>query len=170
MRKKSRLIAGTLGGLLLVGATAGATYAVQAESGVTSSTSDALVTTTASTNLSASGGVSTVVESMKVPKGTWVLHADNTVVNFANSDYTRCALVSGTTSLNAHATMVGGSGGAGSVVLATLSETASVTLTSGTIISVQCSHDSTNGATPYVDTGAVLWAHRGTSVVATTTP
>ncbi len=111
---------------------------------------------------------------MKLTKGTWVLHADNTVVNFGDSDYTRCALISGTTSLNAHATMVGNPGGPGSqgpgTILATLSETASVTLTSGTVISVQCSHDTSNGSTPYVDTGAVLWAHRGTSVVATTTP
>ena len=147
------------------------TYAAQAGSAVNASTSDALVTTSASTNLSI---VNTVVESMKLPKGTWVLHADSTVVNFGPSDYARCTLFSGDGAVNAHATMVGNQGQTGSqgpgIILGDLSETGSVTLTSGTVISLACSHDNGNGSTPYIDAGSVLWAHRGTSVVSTTTP
>ena len=171
MKRKLGLIAGALGGLCLVGATAGITYAAQTESAVNASTSDALITTSASTNVSI---VPTMVESMKLPKGTWVLHADSTVVNFGPSDFARCTIFSGGGAVNAHATMVGIQGETGSqgpgTILADLSETGSVTLTSGTVIALECSHDDGNGSTPYIDTGSVLWAHRGTSVVSTSTP
>ena len=54
--------------------------------------------------------------------------------------------------------------------MATMSETGSVTLASGTVVSVQCEHDDTNGSVPYIDGDAVRWAHRATSLVQLTTP
>ena len=174
MQRSARLIAASLGGLILAGASTGIAFAMERASSVTSTTSDAVIKTTASTNLSSFGGVQTVVESLKLPKGSWVLHADNTIVNYGPSDYARCTLFSGATNSTAHAAMVGdgaqsGNQGPGTTV-ATLSETDSVTLTSGTVVSVQCEHDISNGAVPYVDGDATLWAHRATSLVQQTTP
>jgi hypothetical protein len=131
--------------------------------------------TTANTNLSTAGGVYSVVESLPLPAGKWVVHADNTMVNFGPSDYTRCQLFSGATGLpGGHAAMVGdpqlfGSQGPGAYV-ATVSETDGVVLTAPGTVSLECGHDNPNGSTPYIDAGAVLWAHHAASLAQLSTP
>jgi hypothetical protein len=174
VQRSARLIAAALGGLILAGATTGIAVAVETSSSVNSSTSDAVVKTTAGTNLSATGRQFTVIESFKLPKGSWVLHADQTTVNFGPSDYVRCVIANGATSLDGHSSLVGDgtqsdNNGPGTFA-STMSETGSVTLTSGSEISVQCEHDHSNGSVPSVDPDAALWAHRATGLVQLTTP
>ena len=152
--------------LFAVGTATGIAYA--ASSGITSTTSDALIRTTSNTNLNATPSVQTTIEALTLPAGKWVVHADNTMVNFGAADIARCTLFSGATLLDAHASDVGSSTGVSEV--ATASETGSVILTANTKVSVQCEHDTSNGSSTYVDADAVLWAHRATSIVQLTTP
>ena len=171
MKLPSRLAVAAMGALALAGAATGIAYAATS---IGSRTSDALIKTTSSTNLSSTGGVYTVIETLTLPPGKWVLQADNTMVNFGPSDYTRCVLFSGSTGLNGHASMVGDPNASGAqgpgVYVATLSETSSVKLSATTKVGVQCGHDNTNGSTPYIDSDATLWAHRAKSLVQLTTP
>jgi len=39
-----------------------------------------------------------------------------------------------------------------------------------TTVTITCSHQDTNGATPYVNSNADLWAHRSSSLVITQLP
>jgi hypothetical protein len=82
--------------LIAVGTATGVAYA--ASSGITSTTSDALIRTTSNNNLNAAAGVQTTIEALTLPAGKWVVHADNTMVNFGAADIARCTLFSGATS------------------------------------------------------------------------
>jgi hypothetical protein len=172
MKKHFRLAVAAVGALATVGLTAGIAYASGA---ISSTTTDATIMTTANTNLSPVGGLNTVIESLTLPAGKWIVHADNTMVNFGPSDYTRCGLFRGTTALpGGHASMVGdpnafGAQGPG-VYVATVSETNGIVLSVPTKVSLGCGHDTSNGSTPYIDAGATMWAHRATSLVQLTTP
>jgi hypothetical protein len=153
---------------LVVGSgVAGAVVATSAH-GVRPTTTDLLVRTTESTPLSATGGVQTVVEHVVLPPGRWVLYGDDSLVNFAASDYTRCTLFEGSTALSGHATMVGDPTAAGALgpaaFVATLSVVDAVSLRTPTEVSVDCEHDHTDGAAPYVDADATLWAHRSSGL------
>ena len=132
----------------------------------TASTTDTIVTTTLNEGLSATGGVPTTIATLNLPPGAYVLHASGDVVNFGPSDYTRCQIVVGSTQAATVATLVGNPAKPGALEPAgDLSGFALVggavnTTTSPVQAILRCSHDHTNGATPYVDSGASLWAHK----------
>jgi len=126
-------------------------------------------------NISTTGGVETPIMSRTLPAGHWVLHADQTMANFGPSDPGGCSI--GDTSnhnLNTHRTIVGDPNLAGargpSAFAAVLSETAAVSLRASTKITVFCEHDDSNGATPFIDPNADLWAHRSGKLVITQLP
>jgi hypothetical protein len=126
-------------------------------------------------NLSTTGGVSTPIMTLKLAAGKWVLHADQTMVNFGPSDYAGCEIGDTANSdLNAHNNIVGdpnatGAQGPASFV-DTLSETAAVSLSAPTTVTITCGHNNTNGATPYINSNADLWAHRSSNLVITQLP
>ena len=51
-----------------------------------------------------------------------------------------------------------------------MSETAAVSLSAPTKVTVFCEHDISNGASPYNDPNADLWAHRSGNLVITQLP
>jgi hypothetical protein len=125
--------------------------------------------------ISTSGGVETPIMTLQLPAGHWVLHADQTMVNFGPSDYGGCSIAdTANTNLNTHRTIVGdphATAAAGAASLVTVvSETAAVSLTAPTTVTILCEHDSNNGATPYIDANADLWAHRSTNLAITQLP
>jgi hypothetical protein len=125
--------------------------------------------------IGASGGVRTLIMSRELPAGNWVLHADQTIVNFGPSDYASCSIAdTSNINLNTHRTLVGNPGVAGArgpaSYVTQLSETAAVSLSRPTTAMVTCSHDVSNGATPYIDANADLWAHRSARLVVTQLP
>jgi hypothetical protein len=164
-----------------------ATVGASAPAWATTATSQAATATAATTvqdyweqtshniTMSATGGAETPIMTLALPAGHWVLHADQTMVNFGPSDYAGCSI--GDTSnnnLNTHRTMVGdpnASGGQGPASYVTvLSETAAVSLSAPTTVTIYCEHDTSNGAIPYIDSAADLWAHRSSSLVITQLP
>jgi hypothetical protein len=120
-------------------------------------------------HVSTSGGAETPIMTLALPAGKWILHADQTIVNFGASDFAGCSLADGSNSnLNTHRTIVGdpnASGASGaSAVATTLSETAAVSLSTPTRVTVLCEHDTSSGASTYIDANADLWAHRTSSL------
>lgn len=129
-------------------------------------TTDALVESPANMNLSTTGKKSVVVDQMSLPAGSWVLSSEATVVNFGPSDYVRCEVYAGGHQIASGATMVGNgalTGGRGpGAYLAGRGLLGSVTSNGPFIAVLYCSHDNSTPSgqpAPYVDAGAVLWAH-----------
>jgi hypothetical protein len=148
-----------------------AAYATVTTSVVSSTASDAVRKSTANINLSTVGGAPTTIVSMTLPAGSWVLSSTESAVNFGPSDYLRCNIMRGGTSLVGNTTMVGdnslpGAMGPGAYV-ATLASIGRFTSARQTTVSLSCNHDtdtpSPNGP-PYIDAGATLWAHRATKL------
>jgi hypothetical protein len=175
-------IAAGVGILMLAGTAAGVLFGTgiafgDSSNAITSTTTDVAINTTGNTPLGSTGGAYTSIESFSLPKGKWVLHSDATMINFGPSEFVRCGIFAGATDLGTHAAMVGdpsqldnqGAGALGQ----TVSGTSAVTLTAAsTTISLQCEHDTQNGASeqPYIDANANLWAHKATSLVILSTP
>ncbi len=149
---------------------AGAAYAatVNASGAIGSSTSDIVVSTSGSNTLSQTGGATTTIASVTLPPGSWVLTLHASLVNFGPSDYTRCSLYKNSTNIGGATATVGNPAGSGSMgaaaYVSTVSFATALRSSSSAGISVRCSHDSTNGSTPYVDAGASLVAHKSTSL------
>jgi len=168
-------IAATLGASAPAWATAASGQAVTARAATATTVQDYWEQTNHNINLSATGGVSTPIMTLKLPAGKWVLHADQTMVNFGPSDYAGCEIGDTANSdLNAHNNIVGdpnatGAQGPASFV-DTLSETAAVSLSAPTTVTITCGHNDTNGATPYINSNADLWAHRSSNLVITQLP
>jgi hypothetical protein len=171
--RMSRILAVTA-----VAAAAGASWAGIANAAPkasSASVTDYWEQTTSTVSLSSTGGTETPIMTLSLPKGNWVLHADQTMVNFGPSDYAGCSIGdTANDNLNTHRTMVGNpaaSGAQGPAALVTvLSETAAVSLTAKTTVTITCEHDTSNGATPYIDANADLWAHRSSNLVITQLP
>src|SRR5215470_12707023 len=74
-------------------APAGATTARTAPAKATTATtvSDYWEQTHHNVPISTSGGVETPIMALRLPAGHWVLHADQTMVNFGPSDYGGCS-------------------------------------------------------------------------------
>jgi hypothetical protein len=126
-------------------------------------------------NISTTGGVETPIMTLNLPAGKWVLHADQTMVNWGPSDYGGCSIGDSTNSnLNTHRTIVGDPNATGAMgpapFLTVVSETAAVSLKAPTTVTVLCEHDNSNGATPSIDSNADLWAHRSSNLVITQLP
>jgi hypothetical protein len=129
------------------------------------------------TSLPATGGQWQAILDLRLPAGDWVLQADETIVNVGPPDFARCMIAedtptpqdpSGRVSLDQQSTVVGNAGQA--VTAAALSETAAVPLKASTTVTLFCDHRSTLPAAnlPYVDPGAVLWAHPAAGLRPTT--
>jgi hypothetical protein len=150
---------------------AGTAYA--ASTSVTASSTDNVVTRSSGTTLSTTGGTLTPVITVALPSSTngthYVLAAQGDLVNFGPSDFTRCILVVNGSQVAGVSTMVGdptASGARGpSAILSPFSLTGGANVpAAGATAVLKCSHDVSNGATPYVDAGASLSAHRTTSL------
>lgn len=129
------------------------------------------------TSLPSAGGQWRAILNLALPAGDWVLQADETIVNIGPPDYARCMIAEDTTtppdplssiSLDQQSTVVGNSGQA--VTAAALSETAAVPLHGAATVTLFCDHSQTlpAGNLPYIDPGAVLWAHPAAGVRPTT--
>ena len=165
-----RLIVGAMTAAAILG---GSTYAIAS---ATASATDTVVTLTSNTNLSPDGGVTTTILSLTLPGSStlathYVLSGYGDLVNFAASDYTRCNIVVNGNQVAAVSTIVGdpsASGGQGpSGLLSPFGLTGGVTVPAGTTSEnavLQCWHDSTLGAMPYVDANASFVAHRTSSL------
>jgi len=152
--------------------TAGAAYAATAGT-PTATKTDTIVTTTGIKSLSAEGGTRTTIIRINLPRGAYVLDASGDLVNFGPSDYTRCQISVAGTQVAAVSTLVGDPAASDAQGAAAL--VAPFALTGGVIVTranaqaiLRCSHDDTNGATPYVDSNVSLWAHK-TSALKTAT-
>ncbi|HEY2640879.1 MAG TPA: hypothetical protein VGI66_13480 [Streptosporangiaceae bacterium] len=115
-------------------------------------------------------GTEIPIMSRRLPAGSWVLHADQTMVNFDPSDFGGCSIADTfNNNLNTHRTIVGNpnvAGAKGPAPWATvLSETAAISVSVPTTVTILCEHDTNNGASPYIDPNADLWAHRATKLV-----
>jgi hypothetical protein len=127
------------------------------------------MTLSANKNLSNTGGVLTPILTVQLPasaKGRqYVLAAQGDLVNFGPSDYTRCQILVNGTQIAAVSTMVGspttgGNRGPASFLSPfSLTGGANVPAAGGTA-TLRCWHDTTNGATPYVDASTSIWAHQ----------
>jgi hypothetical protein len=145
----------------------GSAYA--ASSAVTAGGGDTVVSTASSTNLSTTGGVMTPVLSLTLPTSSggqhYVIAAQGNFVNFGPSDYTRCRVVMNGTQISSvtatvgDPTQSGNMGPAGYVVPFSLTGGTNVPASGGTAV-LQCWHDDSNGATPYLDGNASMWAHK----------
>jgi len=142
---------------------------------VTSTARDALRERHVAVDLSATGGQKVTILSFTLPAGSWILSAEATLVNFGPATYARCQITadgtqiaSGTTTVgdpslpgaNAEATTVAGRGLLGSVKSSTSFSAA-----------LKCWHDESTPAgeaVPYVDPGAVVWAHKSPNLDGTT--
>jgi hypothetical protein len=167
-RRRQAIIAGILAGTVLVGGTA---YA--ASTSVTASATDTVVSLAASKNLSSKGGTKTAILTLALPASTsgtrYVITAQGDFVNFGPSDFTRCQVVVNGSQISSVSATVGdpgqsGSAGpAGQVVPFSLTGGINVPASGGTAV-LRCWHDSSNGATPYIDGNASMWAHRSPSL------
>jgi hypothetical protein len=133
---------------------------------------DYWIQTPAKDMLSGDGQTPKIILRLTLPAGTWIVHAEQTIVNFGPSDWAGCSIGdSATLALNTHRTIVGNpedAGAVGSAPLATfISETAAVTVPASTLIMVTCEHDNPTPRgekIPYIDPGADLWADQSASV------
>lgn len=170
----SRLVLAAVAATALIG---GAAYA--ASTTMTASKTDNLVSSTANTNISTTGGVWTPILTMQLPTSTshtqWVLSASGDIVNFGPSDYTRCQIVVNGIQIAAESTIVGDPNQSGAEGPAPFVSPFSLTggadaPKSGGIVHLNCEHDHSNGAGPYVDAGVALLAHQTTSLSLATEP
>lgn len=120
--------------------------------------SDEIVRAPSSTFLGATGGIETRVMSLRLPAGSWIVHADDSAVGSSESaDIVRCWLVARHGVHVGHATQVGGQN---APFVATLSDTIGIKLTATKTVYNTCSHDNTTSGTYYVDADATLWRTR----------
>ena len=131
--------------------------------------SDTVMTLSANKNLSNTGGVFTSIITVQLPEtsnGTqYVLAAQGNLVNFGPSDYTRCQILVNGTQIAAVSTMVGSPRASGNQGPASYLSPFSLTggtkvAGSGGTATLRCWHDTTNGATPYVDANTSIWVHQ----------
>lgn len=151
----------------------GSAYAATSST-VSASATDTVVTlASANRSLSVTGGEMTPVLMLRLPDthkaSHYVLAAQGDLVNFGPSDYTRCNIVVNDHQVAAVSTIVGDPSAPGTegpaAFVSPFALTGGVTVPkTGATAVLQCWHDNTFGATPYVDTNASLWAHRTASL------
>jgi hypothetical protein len=147
----------TLGGVAFASSSAPVSPAAQ----------DVIGGTSSGTNLSTTGGVHVTLVTLTLPAGSWVVSSQTTIVNFGPSDYFRCQITAGGVEIGSGTTMVGdpnlfGAQGPG-VYVAGRGLIGWVTTKSSLSVSLNCWHDNDTPdgyGPPYVDGGAVLWAHK----------
>ena len=137
---------------------------------------DALVESDASINLSRTGGERVTIVAMTLPAGSWVLTAETTLVNFGPATFARCQIIAGGQQIASGATTVGDetlpAANARATFVAGRGLLGSVRRQSSFRAALRCLHDESTPSgqpAPYVDPGAVLWAHRSGNLFGTTT-
>ena len=92
------------------------------------------------------------------------MHASGDLVNYGPSDYTRCQIWVSTTPIAGVSTLVGEPSQPGAIgpagllsPFALVGGTSNATRVSAALC---CEHDDSNGAYPYVDGAASMWAHK----------
>jgi hypothetical protein len=168
-------IAATVGASAPAWATTATSHLASAKTAATTTVQDYWEETHSSVNISTTGGVETPIMTLNLPAGKWILHADETMVNWGPSDYGGCSIGdSGNSNLNTHRTMIGSPSAVGAMgpasFVTVVSETAAVSLKAPSTVTVLCEHDTSNGATPFIDPNADLWAHRSSNLVITQLP
>lgn len=158
-------------GVVIAALAAGAAYAT-ATSSITAASTDTIAVLHANKSLSAAGNTYTTILKLTLPATSKTTHyvfaGQGDMVNFSQSDFTRChIMVNGTQIASVSADvgnpfLNGAQGPAGQVIPFALAGGATVPAGGGTAL-VACWHD-TSGATPYIDGGASLWAHRTASL------
>jgi hypothetical protein len=166
--RRQAIIAGTLAVSVLIGGTA---YA--ASRSVTASATDTVVSLSANKSLSSRGATKTPILTLALPASTsgtrYVITGQGNFVNFGPSDFTRCQVIVNGTQISSVSATVGNPGQsrsvgpAGLVVPFSLTGGVKVPAGGGTAV-LRCWHDSSNGATPYIDGNASMWAHRSLSL------
>jgi streptogramin lyase len=116
-------------------------------------------------NLSANAGTLTTLLRTKLAKGDFQVTANGDIASFGASDYTRCYIYAGSTKEAQTSTIVGSptdSGNNGPAgYLGGIALTADVIVPSaGAVVTLQCSHDHSNGSVPYLDTGGTLTTNK----------
>jgi len=168
-------IAATVGAAAPPWASAATGHSARAKAATSTTVNDYWEQTHHNISISTSGGVETPIMTLRLPAGNWVVHADQTIVNFGPSDYAGCTVADTSNSdLNAHGSMVGDPNANGAMgpagFMGSLSETTTVSLSAPTTVTITCSHQNTNGATPYINANADLWAHRSANLKITQLP
>lgn len=80
----------------------------------TSTVNDYWEQTNHNINMSSAGGTQAPIMTLNLPAGRWILHADQTMVNFGPSDYAGCTISDPSNpDLNSHGTIVGDPNAAG---------------------------------------------------------
>jgi len=153
----------------LIGGTA---YAASAS--LTIPRTDTIATLKNNTNLSPTGGAVTRILTVTLPQmpsaTPYVVAAQGDLVNFGPADFVRCELRVNGIHIAAIATLIGSPsatgarGPAGAVTPFSLTGGATVPADGGSAV-LQCGHDATNGARPYVDQSATVWVHRAQSLI-----
>jgi hypothetical protein len=130
-----------------------------------------------SVDLSATGGQKVRVLSFTLPAGSWVLSAEASLVNFGPATFARCQITadgvqiaSGTVTIG-DPTLPGANPEAGRTTVAGRGLIGSVTSGTSFSAALKCWHDESTPAgqaVPYVDPGAVMWAHKSPNLDGTT--
>ena len=98
------------------------------------------------------------VISVTLPAGSWVITANATASNFGNGDLVRCRLQRGNVVIANAATIVSSANG-----LAGLNPIGSFRSSVSQTVSLRCAHDGLHHGIS-IAAGAVLWAHRSSSL------
>ena len=151
---RALLFSASLVALLVVAGAAGAVYGA-AHPSVTGTNTDAYKKTSANVFLSETGGTKTTIVSILLPAGQWVITGDATIYAPNYGGFVRCAVFKGSTQLDLQSTFG---------TLSGINVIGAVKSTSPFAASLKCWDDDSNPIPPDVDSGAVLWAHKSTSL------
>jgi hypothetical protein len=159
IRSYRHLLAATAVGLAGLGIAAGH---VAANPQIPTATKDVFRYQVGNVHLSPSGGTNTAVMTVNLPAGDWVIDTMVDAVNFGAPDFIRCAPFNGPTQIQGGSTIWAGSG---VDTVGELSNKVAVNSPGAALaITLQRSHDSANGASTYMESGA-LWAHKSTAAI-----
>jgi len=161
--RRGRLVARAAAVVVVAGLAGGAAYA---QSATTVSATDTVLRLAAHTGISST--FKSPILSVRLPAGTYLLSGYGDIVNFGPSDYTHCQIMVDGVESASVSTIVGNrsagtQGPAGYLSPFSLSGGVKVGAP-GATATLQCWHDSMNGATPYVDDGATLVVHQTPSL------
>ena len=159
MRSHLRVVMLATIGLLLAASLGAAAYAATRPS-VSSANTDVVRTRTAAKSLGGQDdyGKYYTVLSVTLPKGSWVITANATASNFGMGDSVTCRIYRGSAVVASVETIVSASNG-----LAGLNPIASFGSSTSQSVSLRCSHEGLHDGIT-IDAGAVLWAHRSSSL------
>jgi len=159
MRSRFRVVLLATTGLFLAGSLGAAGYAA-AHPDVSSTNTDVVRTRSSAKSLGGQddyGKYYTVI-AVTLPAGSWVLTADATANDFGSGDIVTCRIYRGATVIASASTIVSASNG-----LAGLDPIGAYRSSVAESVSLRCAHEGLHDNIT-IDAGAVLWAHRSSSL------